>query len=222
MKSIKDTVHGYISVPNIYFDKLIDDSVFQRLKRIEQTSIRTIFPCARHDRFIHSLGTFHLGQKAVDAIYENSDLNLNPDKLKALSETFKIACLLHDCGHSPFSHAFEDNYEIANDLDALILENSKMKNDYDSSGPSSHEKVSAFLVLTYYRDRILGINSDIDIDLVARMIIGCKYKKAASHKIQIQNCFILLNKVIYNSSIKLPLFYSILHNRGILPYNFWI
>ena len=72
MKLIKDTVHGYISIPEEYCSELIDTEIFQRLRRIEQTSIRSIFLCARHDRFIHSIGTYHLGKKAIETIITNS------------------------------------------------------------------------------------------------------------------------------------------------------
>ena len=45
-KKFLDTVHGYISVPETYCDKLVDSRYFQRLRRIEQTSARSLFPCA--------------------------------------------------------------------------------------------------------------------------------------------------------------------------------
>lgn len=54
VKLFKDTVHGYIRIPKRYCDLLIDTPHFQRLRRIEQTSIRSLYPCARHDRFAHS------------------------------------------------------------------------------------------------------------------------------------------------------------------------
>ena len=62
MKRIQDSVHGCIIVDNLFFKHIIDTPNYQRLRHIEQTSIRSIFPSARHDRFIHSLGVFHIGQ----------------------------------------------------------------------------------------------------------------------------------------------------------------
>lgn len=70
-KVIKDNVHGYINIPVEYFDKIIDTDLFQRLRDIEQTDMRTLYPSARHDRFIHSLGVFHLGSKAFQAFKKN-------------------------------------------------------------------------------------------------------------------------------------------------------
>lgn len=70
-KIFRDTVHGYISVPEEYVSAFIDTDVFQRLRNIEQTGMRVLYPSARHDRFIHSLGTFYLGNKAINCLRNN-------------------------------------------------------------------------------------------------------------------------------------------------------
>ena len=54
-KIIKDSVQGYIYVDKIVCEKIIDTDIFQRLRRIEQTSMRCLYPAASHDRFIHSM-----------------------------------------------------------------------------------------------------------------------------------------------------------------------
>ena len=206
MKLIKDTIHGYIKIPDEYCHNLIDTEVFQRLRRIEQTSIRNLFPCAHHDRFVHSLGTYHLGSKAIDEIYRNSEIeidaikkepDLQEDYFKILKKNFEIACLLHDSGHAPFSHTFEQNFDRANDLKDLLVEYSDDKNlsndiDLITKEPKPHEKVSAFLVLSYFKEKIKKIDRRIDVDLIARMIIGCGYKRDNTPLNQINNCFIKL------------------------------
>lgn len=122
-KTFKDNIHGYIKIPKPFVDKLIDTEVFQRLRYIEQTGMRTLYPSARHDRFIHSLGTYHLGVKAYRAFQENVKRHYsnkeqsgrnhylvmdsedeNKGFWEKLGVLFSIACLLHDCGHAPFSH----------------------------------------------------------------------------------------------------------------------
>ena len=113
-KTFLDTVHGYITVPESFCDSFIDTSNFQRLRRIEQLSSRSLFPCARHDRFVHSLGVYHIGKKFVDAIKNNY-----PDLDKQLEVTFLIACLLHDVGHSPFSHTLEYCFGRTDELFAI-------------------------------------------------------------------------------------------------------
>jgi len=69
-KIIKDAVYGYIHIEEL-FVKIIDSVEFQRLKWIEQGSFRVLFPAARHDRFIHSLGTYHLARKFCENFFVN-------------------------------------------------------------------------------------------------------------------------------------------------------
>lgn len=134
-KIFVDTVHGEINIPTNYCKYIIDTPIFQRLRRIEQTSMRGIYPSAHHDRFIHSLGTYHIGvrmfeqiQSSLSARRENRieqdydlynfiatiDLQcaLNGETAwDVLKRTFTLACLLHDSGHAPFSHCCEIYYE---------------------------------------------------------------------------------------------------------------
>lgn len=133
MKIFMDAVHGQIHVPKDYCSLIIDTVLFQRLKRVEQTFVSSIFPTATHNRFSHSLGVYHIGKQLINAI-ENNKLsrineikkelnkkkncflsNKNDDSVKKsnydiLKESFQLACLLHDCGHAPFSHTFEKHY----------------------------------------------------------------------------------------------------------------
>ena len=59
MKKILDSVHGHILVDDCYITAIIDTPEFQRWRRVEQTSIRSVYPSDRHDRFIQSLGVFY-------------------------------------------------------------------------------------------------------------------------------------------------------------------
>ncbi len=114
-KKIRDNVHGYISVPEIYINKFVDTEVFQRLRGIEQTSMRCLYPCAHHDRFAHSLGTFHIGRRLIKALINNLVEQksscysvFKKSEWDSIVITFELACLLHDCAHAPFSHTLED------------------------------------------------------------------------------------------------------------------
>ena len=125
MKIFKDSVHGYINVPTDYVKYLIDNEYFQRLRNIEQTGMRVLYPAAKHDRFSHSLGVFHLGQKAVDALHKAVDDKIFTQKeFDKYEILFLTACLLHDIGHTPFSHSLEDQI-LEN---SIIIENRKGKN----------------------------------------------------------------------------------------------
>lgn len=125
-KVFKDPLYDYISIDSDICEKIIDSKYFQRLRRIEQTSMRCLYPSARHDRFIHSIGVYHLAKMAIYALKFNDKVYiecneedfsfLDDDVLESLWFSFEMAALLHDVCHSPFSHTLEDFYsEIYNE-----------------------------------------------------------------------------------------------------------
>ena len=111
MMQIHDPIHGYICLDGMYAH-IVNTPEFQRLRSIEQVSFRPVYPGARHDRFLHSLGTYHLAGKFADCFFRNlkKDLkiSLSPAEEKLLRSTFSYAALLHDIGHAPFSHTTEN------------------------------------------------------------------------------------------------------------------
>lgn len=189
-KTFLDTVHGYITVPESFCDSFIDTSNFQRLRRIEQLSSRSLFPCARHDRFVHSLGVYHIGKKFVDAIKNNY-----PDLDKQLEVTFLIACLLHDVGHSPFSHTLEYCFGRTDELFAIYkksLEKTEENDDLNEidverTDVKPHEIISALLCITTYYKPIKELGASPS--LIGRMIMGFKYELPEK---SLEDCFISL------------------------------
>ena len=110
-KLIKDNVLGYIYINEYYF-KIIDTPHFQRLKYIQQTSYTSLYPSATHNRFVHSLGVFFLASKVIKNLWQNMDDDIpNSVKKDDVEYTLKIAALLHDVGHAPFSHTAENFFE---------------------------------------------------------------------------------------------------------------
>ena len=200
MKRILDTVHGYIMVDEKFVDHIIDTRLFQRLRRVEQTSIRAVYPSARHDRFIHSLGVFHIGSLIVSQLRMDAKVNSNWGETVATLEnvygSYLSACLLHDIAHAPFSHTFEKFYGQKKDLARLLKEtigNNDFSGDLEDAikkdEPNFHEYVSAIVA---YKEFKLGLDRlGFDAELVARMITGVFYnKQRESH--QIHNCLITL------------------------------
>lgn len=61
-KTIRDPMYGYITI-EAPFAQLLDTEEFQRLRNIRQTGYQSLYPSALHNRFVHSLGVFHLGKK---------------------------------------------------------------------------------------------------------------------------------------------------------------
>lgn len=190
-KTFQDTVHGYISVPNEYCDHFIDTENFQRLRRIEQLSSRSLYPCARHDRFVHSIGVYHIGRKMLDAI-EIDDIPLSEE----LKQSFLIACLLHDVGHSPFSHTLESCFGTVSELFEVYkakleeerIEDKELANlDVGKTDVKQHEILSAMLCITTYHHAIEKLQGNPA--LVGRMIMGFPYE---SQEKTLENCFISL------------------------------
>jgi HD superfamily phosphohydrolase len=201
-KDFRCPVHGYISVPKIFCKYFIDTEIFQRLRNIQQTSMRVLFPSAHHDRFCHSLGVFFLGTKVLGCL-KNNTVNqfssMNKTNVQKAEVSFLIACLLHDCAHAPFSHTFENQYNIEDKLEPILhnaAANPSFSEDYRRSKivPSPHEIASAVLVLTSFMDGIRTCGGDPL--LVARMIIGCTSISPKSEIDRYQNCLVqLLNSV---------------------------
>jgi uncharacterized protein len=99
---IIDPIHDFIRVYDHEL-QIIDDPIFQRLRRIRQLSgAHLTYPAAQHTRFEHSLGVMHIANQAGQALHEKGILK--SDDIKIL----RLAGLLHDIGHGPFSHLFEE------------------------------------------------------------------------------------------------------------------
>ncbi|MEM3172356.1 MAG: HD domain-containing protein [Candidatus Nitrosotenuis sp.] len=99
---IVDPIHNFIRVYEAE-RKIIDSPIFQRLRRIRQLSgAHLTYPGAQHSRFEHSLGVMHVAGQAASALKEKGLLSSEQ------IQDIRIAALLHDVGHGPFSHLFEE------------------------------------------------------------------------------------------------------------------
>lgn len=103
---IVDPIHDFIRVYDTEL-KIIDLPIFQRLRRIRQLSgAHLTYPSAQHSRFEHSLGVMHIAGQAANALKEKGFLK--SDQIQEI----RLAALLHDVGHGPFSHLFEEVLQI--------------------------------------------------------------------------------------------------------------
>ena len=103
-KIINDPVYGFITIDDELIYKVIAHPYYQRLRRINQMAMAyLVYPGAVHTRLHHSLGAYHLMSNAL------SELKRKGVEITIAEEqAAKIAILLHDIGHGPFSHALED------------------------------------------------------------------------------------------------------------------
>ena len=103
-KIINDPVFGFIKIPSGLLYGIVEHPLFQRLNRINQLGLASVvYPGARHTRFQHSLGAFHLMTEAVRSLQEKGNFIFDSE-----AEAVEAAILMHDIGHGPFSHVLED------------------------------------------------------------------------------------------------------------------
>ncbi|MFA6472995.1 MAG: HD domain-containing protein, partial [Candidatus Latescibacterota bacterium] len=96
-RQIRDPIHDFISLDSKEAD-IVNTPIFQRLRGIRQLAFAyLVYPGALHTRFEHSLGVCHVAGSIAD--------NLNLDKEE--KRIIRLAALLHDIGHGPFSHVSE-------------------------------------------------------------------------------------------------------------------
>jgi HD superfamily phosphohydrolase len=111
MKEVRDPVHGFI-----YFNetemKIVNTQVFQRLRYIRQLAFTNfVYPSAEHSRFAHSMGVMEFATKMFDTLMLKNlaqKKKWSESRVKRNRQLLRLAALLHDTGHPPFSHASED------------------------------------------------------------------------------------------------------------------
>ncbi|HWL54802.1 MAG TPA: HD domain-containing protein [Chthoniobacteraceae bacterium] len=110
-KVFRDAIHGLISIDDdrdLLLD-LINTPEFQRLRRVRQLGVSSLtYPNAEHTRFAHSLGVLHVAARILNTLRRRySGDSTIVSRLDGKRRQVKVAALLHDLGHGPFSHAME-------------------------------------------------------------------------------------------------------------------
>lgn len=104
---IRDPIHGAIRISTRELD-IVESATFQRLRGIRQLGFADhAFPGATHTRFAHSLGAMEMASKVFDSVFPPESGILPSQDRQRLRQLVRLALLLHDVGHAPFSHATE-------------------------------------------------------------------------------------------------------------------
>jgi uncharacterized protein len=124
-KIINDPVYGFITIDHPLIRELIGNPFYQRLRRIQQMGFANlVYPGAVHTRLHHSLGAYHLMCNALASLKKKGIQISDEEELGA-----KIAILLHDVGHGPFSHALENNLIENLDHESVSLQIMQLLNN---------------------------------------------------------------------------------------------
>lgn len=210
VKSFKDPVYGYIGIPTDLVHDVVDSQAFQRLRHIIQTSYEPLYPSATHNRFAHSLGVYHLGDLVAKTVTEASLDGLktltgeNEAAYKRYLDVYRLACLLHDVGHAPFSHTGEEFYIAASEKGqpkslhkriADLLKEQSFAEEYKKNDEvaAPHELMSVIVGLATYKHLFL---SDAERVFFARAITGYQLPENGNNADGVDNsylnCLILL------------------------------
>jgi HD superfamily phosphohydrolase len=158
---IKDPLYGYVAITPLEKD-IIDTRVVQRLRRLRQLAgAEFVYPGANHTRFEHSVGAMHLAGLMAENITEDET------EIQAL----RLAALLHDVGHGPFSHIFEEilakkdqNHE---DITSWLIRNSELA-DIIRDGGFNPDDLSRLAIGKLEKKERLFLNqvirSSVDVD----------------------------------------------------------
>ncbi|MFX0170162.1 MAG: HD domain-containing protein [Candidatus Hodarchaeota archaeon] len=158
---IKDPLYGFVAVTPLE-KRIIDTRVVQRLRRLRQLSgAEFVYPGANHTRFEHCLGAMHLAGLLAESITEDEQ------EVQAL----RLAALLHDVGHGPFSHIFEEvlakrgqNHE---DITTWLIQKTELADILNDAGLRSNEMSTlAIGKLRNKKREFLNqvIRSSVDVD----------------------------------------------------------
>jgi len=162
-KVFKDPVHGYVHVRDQVIWDLIATKEFQRLRRIRQLGTTfLVFHGAEHSRFNHSLGVYEIVRRIVDDIFQGRPEWDHSERLLAL-----CAALLHDVGHGPFSHAFENVFGTNHEeyTRKVLLGDTEIHEVLSRVSKEFPERIAQVIDKNYTNQQVVSlISSQIDAD----------------------------------------------------------
>ncbi len=171
----RDPVHGLIEFvgENRPLAQILDTRAFQRLRRVKQMGFAwQVYSGAEHSRFGHALGTYHVATQVVDKLELADPVRLH----------VKVAALLHDLGHGPFSHTWEQvfpNFDHEEWGARLVIEDEEMSGVLRSLAPDLPEVLAKFVDKSYHPTfaRKL-VSSQLDVDRLDYLLRDGHYSGA--------------------------------------------
>jgi HD superfamily phosphohydrolase len=192
-KIFNDPLYGFITLSHDFIFDLVEHPYFQRLRRIKQLGLTSlVYPGALHTRFHHALGAMHLTTQAIDVIRSKGHSITEKEALAV-----KIAILLHDIGHGPFSHALEGSlvHNVHHeDLSKLFMQrlNEQYKGKLDLAIQIFEDK---------YKKRFLHqlVSSQLDMDRLDYLTRDSFYTGVSEGVVGFDRIISMLN--VYNDDL---------------------
>jgi len=233
MKKVFDEIHGYITLNDLE-TKIIDSPIFQRLRRIKQTSLAyLVYPGAMHTRFSHSLGTFYLSQKVGEKLQQSGIITSEELNL------IRLSSLLHDIGQFPFSHAIEPLY-LQSNLSNKVLRDEIIRNDAELKEIFEEHSVDVGKILQIYNgDNSFSsiIDSDVDVDRMDYLIRDSRHTGVQLGNLDLERLIdtisygedgniIVLEKGLYSLEnfyiSRLHMYQAVYYHKTILGYEIYL
>ncbi len=201
-KVFRDPIYGYIEVEYKLILELIDSKEVQRLRRIRQLSgVAMVFHTAEHSRFTHSLGAYHMANLILHHV-EGIEVLSEYERLLLLS-----SALLHDIGHGPYSHAFENVLETSHEemTEKIILSESSDVNKILSKVPNLAFDVASVIAHKGKYPLIESlVSSQLDVDRMDYLtrdayFTGATYGTIDMHRL-LRSMIIIDGKLLYRTS----------------------
>ncbi len=195
-------IHKRINISEQVIYDLIRTIEFQRLNRIKQLGLlHYLFPGATHTRYAHSLGVFELAQKMLDNLEINSNITIS----KSDKMIVKIAALLHDLGHGPMSHLFEEinpqmkheEYTIGIILDPNTEINKVLKEHLSENEISDIVKIISKTHPIPWFNQI--VSSDVDVDRLDYLMRDSFHTGVKYGDIDVE--WLIQNAIIFNDQL---------------------
>lgn len=162
MEVIRDPIWQNIWIEPLAL-RLVDTSAFQRLRRIKQLGLaHLVYPGAVHTRFDHALGVYHLASRALSLLEQSGELARVSERDRSI---VKLAGLLHDIGHYPFSHALEELVPIGHEeLAGKFLADPEVAGALEELGPETIAEIHN-LILGRSTSPLQGlVSGSLDLD----------------------------------------------------------
>jgi hypothetical protein len=210
VKYVRDPVFGYVGMTDVE-KSVIDTAPVQRLRNIKQLSITSItYPGGTHSRFSHALGTMHLAGQMAESLRRG--VELSDEKWQLV----RFAGLLHDIGHGPFSHSYEEilvKYRNLNheQMGERIIKKSEVADALRDCGFEPAEVVKLAFGKPKRKERYLKqiIASQVDADKMDFLVRDSYFTGAEYGRIDINRLIQAMDVVRNDVAIDLKALYAL-------------